>query len=95
MKKPPPKLMSGTNLLNQMEGLDVILGTDPETKRKNKRKGDEVMPWKKKNIFFKEAFSGTLQLECYAYRKNVSENILGTLLGIKGRQRILCNHVLT
>ena len=31
--------MSGTYLFNQMEGLDVIFGKDPKTKKKNKRKG--------------------------------------------------------
>ena len=51
--RPSAELLSRTDLLNQMEGLDVIFGKHPKTKKKNKRKRDEVMPWKKKSILFK------------------------------------------
>jgi len=89
--RPPPKLLSGTALLNQMEGLDVIFGKHPETKKKNKRKGDEVMPWSKKSIFFRLPYWDHLlvrhNLDVMHIEKNISESILGTLLGIEGKTK--------
>ena len=94
--RPPPELLSGTNLLNQMEGLDVIFGKHLETKKKNKRNGDAVMPWNKKSIFFKLPYWDHLlvrhNLDVMHIEKNISQSILDKL---KERQRIRCNHVLT
>ena len=43
--RPPPELQSRSDLVSQMEGLDVILGKHPDTIRKNKsRLGDKAMP---------------------------------------------------
>jgi len=46
-----PSSKSEIGLLNQIEGLNVLSRKDPENKKKNKRKGDEVMLWKKKAYF--------------------------------------------
>jgi len=51
--RPSAELLSRTDLLNQMEGLDIIFEKHLEMEKKNKRTADEVMPWKKKSILFK------------------------------------------
>ena len=89
--RPPPELLSGIDLLNQMEGLDATFGNHRETKKKNKRKGDEVIPWNKKSIFFKLPYWDHLlirhNLDVMHIEKNVSESIIGTLLGIEGKTK--------
>ena len=58
--RPPPKLQSGSECVDQMKELDVTLGKHPETIQRNKsRSGDKVMLWKKKSIFFNSHIGST------------------------------------
>lgn len=54
-----PKTLSGSQLLDQMQGLDVTLGKCPISKQKKRKRVDKVMPWKKNSIFFPTSILGT------------------------------------
>lgn len=80
--RPPPKSRPGPEMLEQMENLDVKFGKDVETLKHNKiKRGDEVVPWKKKSTFFELPYweHQVLRhnLNVMHVEKNVSENLIG------------------
>lgn len=97
--RPPPKLWTGSELLKQMENVDVVYGKHPsihklnKETRKRKRENDfvEEVPWKKKSSFFRLKYWEHLlvrhNLDVMHVEKNVSEKIIGTLFGIDGKTK--------
>jgi len=87
----PPKLLSRAQLQDQMMGPNITFGKRPDTKQKNKGKGNEMAPWKKESIVFHLLYWKHLLVHHYLdvmhVEKNVSKNILATLLGIKGKTK--------
>ncbi|XP_042958053.1 uncharacterized protein LOC122293566 [Carya illinoinensis] len=84
----PPTMVEGVDLLTQLQMLgDIQFG---KSCRKRKRTAEELN-WTKKSIFFKLPYWSTLRLrhnlDVMHIEKNISENILGTLMNIPGKTK--------
>ncbi|XP_015169877.1 uncharacterized protein [Solanum tuberosum] len=93
--KLPPKMLSGNDILDQVADLDGnILSKDPkkETKISHDNTGDN---WNKKSIFFDLPYWKTLllrdNLDVMHIEKNICDNILGTILNVKGKTKDTIN----
>ncbi|XP_015159688.1 uncharacterized protein [Solanum tuberosum] len=87
----PPEMLSGDDLLDQVADLDGLpLTKDPRKKIKisHKKRGDN---WNKTSIFFDVPYWKTLllrhNLDVMHIEKNICDNILGTILDIKGKTK--------
>nr|XP_016473713.1 PREDICTED: uncharacterized protein LOC107795561 [Nicotiana tabacum] len=87
----PPNILSGEDILDQVADLDGLpLTKDPKKKPKisHESRGDN---WNKKSIFFDLSYWKTLllrhNLDVMHIEKNVCENILGTILNVKGKTK--------
>ncbi|XP_021804336.1 uncharacterized protein LOC110748694, partial [Prunus avium] len=90
--RPPPRLFSGDELLKQ---LDLVKHCKPGKHPANpdlvrKRKPQELN-WTKKSIFFELKYWSKLKLrhniDVMHVEKNICDNIIGTLLNIKGKTK--------
>ncbi|XP_042962594.1 uncharacterized protein LOC122296863 [Carya illinoinensis] len=84
----PPTMVEGVDLLTQLQMLgDIHFG---KSRRKRKRTAEELN-WTKKSIFFKLPYWSTLRLrhnlDIMHIEKNISENILGTLMNIPSKTK--------
>ncbi|XP_042958085.1 uncharacterized protein LOC122293618 [Carya illinoinensis] len=84
----PPTMVEGADLLTQLQMLgDIQFG---KSCRKRKHTVEELN-WTKKSIFFKLPYWSTLRLrhnlDVMHIEKNISENILGTLMNIPGKTK--------
>ncbi|XP_043694245.1 uncharacterized protein LOC122644951 [Telopea speciosissima] len=92
-----PQPLSGTALLAQMEGVKFpTFGKEPKKDNANKRKrvvGRNELPfnWKKRSLFFELPYwkDNLLchNLDVMHIEKNVCDNIIDTLLELKGRSK--------
>ncbi|XP_049406217.1 uncharacterized protein LOC125869837 [Solanum stenotomum] len=87
----PPEMLSGDDILDQVADLDGLpLTKDPRKKIKisHKKRGDN---WNRKSIFFDLPYWKTLllrhNLDVMHIEKNICDNILGTILDIKGKTK--------
>jgi len=92
-----PDVQSGNDILGKLEGM--VFGDESASKKKekNRKKGQSAeattnnVVWKKKNILFKLSYwkDNLLQhnLDVMHIKKNVMDNILVTILNIKGKTR--------
>lgn len=87
----PPKPYSIDNILEQLKDLeDITLSKDLHVKTNISHdvRGDN---WNKKSIFFKLPFWKTLllrhNLDVMHIEKNICDNILGTIMNIKGKTK--------
>ncbi|WMV23690.1 hypothetical protein MTR67_017075 [Solanum verrucosum] len=87
----PPNTLSGDDILDQVADLDGLpLTNDPKKKIKvsHEKRGDN---WNKKSIFFYLPYWKTLllrhNLDVMHIEKNICDNILGTILNIKGKTK--------
>ncbi|XP_061343726.1 uncharacterized protein LOC133289743 [Gastrolobium bilobum] len=89
----PPKIISGFDVLDQVQNVDVIFGRSRDVGGKGKRvRGNAgVKQWKKKSIFFDLPYweSNLLRhnLDVMHIEKNVFDNILYTLLGDSAKSK--------
>lgn len=94
----PPKKLSGSEILKQLEDIDITLGKQPQKSDKGKRKrsrrknnvvGNQVKQWKKRSIFFELPYweFNLLRhnLDVMHIEKNVCDNIIFTLLNDKDK----------
>ncbi|WMV54811.1 hypothetical protein MTR67_048196 [Solanum verrucosum] len=93
--KLPPKMLSGNDILDQVADLDVnIQSKDPKKKTKISH-GNRVDNWNKKSIFFDLPYWKTLllrhNLDVMHIEKNIYDNILGTILNVKGKTKDTIN----
>ncbi|XP_042988830.1 uncharacterized protein LOC122316370 [Carya illinoinensis] len=84
----PPALVEGADLITQLQMLgDIQFG---KSCRKRKRTAEELN-WTKKSIFFQLPYWSTMRLrhnlDVMHIEKNISENILGTLMNIPGKTK--------
>nr|XP_009791293.1 PREDICTED: uncharacterized protein LOC104238594 [Nicotiana sylvestris]XP_009791294.1 PREDICTED: uncharacterized protein LOC104238594 [Nicotiana sylvestris] len=87
----PPKILFGEDILGHVADLDVLqLTKDPKKKIQisHESRGDN---WNKKSIFFDLPYWKSLllryNLDVMHIEKNICDNILGTLLNIKGKTK--------
>ncbi|XP_058006773.1 uncharacterized protein LOC110657485 [Hevea brasiliensis] len=87
----PPKPLSGDDILDQVKNLEgVILTKAPHMKKaiSHDGRGDN---WNKKCIFFDLPYWRTLllrhNLDVMHIEKNICDNILGTIMNIKGKTK--------
>jgi len=87
----PPQPSSIDDILNQVQDLEnVCLSKAPHKKRKisHDKRGDN---WNKKSIFFQLPYWSTLllrhNLDVMHIEKNICDNILGTIMNIKGKTK--------
>ncbi|XP_057998652.1 uncharacterized protein LOC110631536 [Hevea brasiliensis] len=87
----PPKPLSGNDILDQVKILEgVILTKAPHMKKaiSHDGRGDN---WNKKSIFFDLPYWWTLllrhNLDVMHIKKNICDNILGTIMNIKGKTK--------
>ncbi|CAI0559256.1 unnamed protein product, partial [Linum tenue] len=90
-KRGQPRRFSGYEILNQVQDLEGICLTKcPKAKVKisNDERGDN---WKKKSIFFDLPYWKTLllrhNLDVMHIEKNVCDNVLGTIMDLKGKTK--------
>ncbi|XP_070053613.1 uncharacterized protein [Nicotiana tomentosiformis] len=91
----PPKMLSGDDILDQVADLDSLqLTKDPKknVEISHESRGDN---WNKKSIFFDLPYWRTLllqhNLDVMHIEKNICDNILGTILNIKGKTKDTIN----
>jgi len=92
-----PHVQSGDDILGQLKGMvfgDESVGKKKEKKRKKRRVAEDAIEnvvWKKKSIFFRLSYwkDNLLRhnLDVMHIGKNVTDNILGTILDIKGKTK--------
>ncbi|WMV09410.1 hypothetical protein MTR67_002795 [Solanum verrucosum] len=90
-KRPPPKMCSGIEILNQVQDLEGLqLSKDPKKRKKishEKRKDN----WNKKSIFFELPYWKCLllrhNLDVMHIEKNICDNIMGTIMNVKGKTK--------
>jgi len=92
-----PHVQSGDDILRQLEGMvfgDESAGKKKEKKRKKRQATEDAtenVVWKKKSIFFRLPYwkDNLLRhnLDVMHIEKNVTDNILGTILDIKGKTK--------
>ena len=99
-ERDPPKVLSGSDILNQVKDINVTFGKEPEPEssskkkrpRKKKKVGDnETQQWKKKSIFFQlpywEHNKLRHNLDVMHIEKNVCDNVIFTLLNDKVKRK--------
>ncbi|XP_060169988.1 uncharacterized protein LOC132600681 [Lycium barbarum] len=96
-QREPPILLSGSDILKQVEGINVIFGKVPELNDNGKRtRGQTVVEdrsrqWRKKSIFFDLPYweSNLLRhnLDVMHIEKNVCDNVINTLLNDIGKSK--------
>ncbi|XP_016436993.1 uncharacterized protein LOC107763084 isoform X2 [Nicotiana tabacum] len=89
-RRPTPKILSGDDILNQLDSLeDIKFGKTQKRKRQEKSKG--IHNWRKKSIFFKLPYwKNNLirhNIDVMHIEKNVCDNIIGTLLDMEGKTK--------
>ncbi|XP_050374570.1 uncharacterized protein LOC126792127 [Argentina anserina] len=95
---PPPIPMTGSECLDSLDGLEFEYGkrdTKKVMKRKRGKKGKRKRkysgPWKKKSIFYDLPYWKDLllrhNLDVMHIEKNVTESVIGTLLGMVGKDK--------
>ncbi|WMV10036.1 hypothetical protein MTR67_003421 [Solanum verrucosum] len=89
--RPPPKVHSGTEILNQVEDLEGLqLSKDPK-KRKKISHENRKDNWNKKSIFFELPYWKCLllrhNLDVMHIEKNICDNIIGTIMNVKGKTK--------
>ncbi|XP_060208655.1 uncharacterized protein LOC132636024 isoform X1 [Lycium barbarum] len=91
----PPEMLSSDDILDQVADLDGLpLTKDPKKKNKisHESRGDN---WNKKSIFFDLPYWKTLllrhNLDVMHIEKNICDNILGTILNVKGKTKDTLN----
>ncbi|KAL0553710.1 hypothetical protein IC582_007613 [Cucumis melo] len=88
-RRPPPIVMSGDEILEQINSINFpVLSKHPlKTNKKRKR----TINWNKKSIFFELPYWSKLllrhKLDVMHIEKNVCDNLLGTLLNIDGKTK--------
>jgi hypothetical protein len=97
-----PDVQSGDDILGQLEGMvfgDESAGKMTEKKRKRGQSTEAAtdnVVWKKKSVFFRLPYwkdnSLRHNLDVMHIEKNVMDNILGTILDIKGEKRKLTSN---
>ncbi|XP_024190647.1 uncharacterized protein LOC112194661 [Rosa chinensis] len=94
----PPKPMTGLDCLRALSTLEFQFGKGKETSSSRKRKrvqnNDNTKytgPWRKQSIFFQLPYWKDLLLrhniDVMHVEKNVTESVIGTLLGIDGKNK--------
>ena len=87
----PPKKFSGTEILRQIEAVDVTLGKNPKRGRGKRSQNDEPLQWRKRSIFFRLPYweFNLLRhnLDVMHIEKNVCDNVLFTLLNDASRTK--------
>lgn len=82
----PPPILSGSDVLEQLIGIENRFG-----KTQARKKGDKNNPWKKRSIFFELPYweFNVLRhnLDVMHIEKNVCDNVLGTLLDMHGKSK--------
>ncbi|XP_061359254.1 uncharacterized protein LOC133303366 [Gastrolobium bilobum] len=85
-ERDPPKLLSGFEILKQLNGVNITFGRnlDSNSKRKRDRVEDRSKQWRKKSIFFDLPYwkDNLLRhnLDVMHIEKNVCDNVLYTLI---------------
>ncbi|GAB2270553.1 hypothetical protein Dimus_038857 [Dionaea muscipula] len=86
-----PTSLSGDDVLHQvhdLEGLILTKASDRRTKVHHQTRGDN---WNKRSIFFQLPYWRTLalrhNLDVMHIEKNICDNILGTIMSIKGKNK--------
>ena len=90
-----PKLRSGSDILNQMQGFDFEFGkSQPKEREKGKKRKqckNYYTGWKKKSIFFSLPYWDKLllrhNLDVMHIEKNICDSVIGTLLNIEGKTK--------
>jgi len=90
-KRPPPKVCSGIEILNQVQDLEgVQLSKDPKI-RKNISHENRMDNWNKKSIFFELPYWKCLllrhNLDVMHIEKNICDNIMVTIMNVKGKTK--------
>ncbi|XP_015167842.1 uncharacterized protein [Solanum tuberosum] len=94
-KRLPPKTCSGIDILNQVQDLEgEPLTKDPKKKRKisHEKRNDN---WNKKSIFLELPYWKSLllrhNLDVMHIEKNICDNIMGTIMNVKGKTKDTIN----
>nr|XP_025662175.1 uncharacterized protein LOC112757838 [Arachis hypogaea] len=86
-----PAKLSGSEILAQVENLDVTFGKKEKLNKKGKRGRQATMQWRKRSIFFELPYWKTNllrhNLDFMHIEKNVCDNILYTLLNEKSKAK--------
>ncbi|XP_020082200.1 uncharacterized protein LOC109705831 isoform X1 [Ananas comosus] len=86
-----PKLLTGDEILGQVQDLEGIILTKYANKRQKISHSDRGDNWNKKSIFFELPYWKTLllrhNLDLMHIEKNITDSILGTIMNIKGKTK--------
>lgn len=95
----PPIPMTGLQCLDSLHGLEFKYGKQPVKtvlkRKRGKKKRKYSGPWKKKSILFDLPYWKDLllrhNLDVMHIEKNVTESVIGTLLGMDGKDKDFLN----
>jgi hypothetical protein len=90
---PPPIVLNGEEIMSQLGGVGFVVDQPCVGQKRGSRRASTVEPvkWKKRSIFFTLPYwkYNLLRhnLDVMHIEKNVLDNIIGTLLGMKGKTK--------
>ncbi|KAA0025429.1 uncharacterized protein E6C27_scaffold417G00130 [Cucumis melo var. makuwa] len=92
-RKAPPVVMNGHEILEQLDQLEFpVMSKHPSIQDKKRKR---ALNWTKKSIFFDLPYWSRLllrhKLDVMHIEKNVCDNLVGTLLNIKGKMKDTTN----
>ncbi|XP_026413256.1 uncharacterized protein LOC113309041 isoform X2 [Papaver somniferum] len=91
-KRDPPEEKTGEQLLQQMQNLGInSFGKHPSYSTKKRKRSKEELSWTKKSIFYELPYWKHLKIrhniDVMHVEKNICDNIVGTMLGIDGKNK--------
>ncbi|KAA0056292.1 CACTA en-spm transposon protein [Cucumis melo var. makuwa] len=92
-RKAPPVVMNGHEILEQLDQLEFpVMSKHPSIQDKKRKR---LLNWTKKSIFFDLPYWSRLllchKLDVMHIEKNICDNLVGTLLNIKGKTKDTTN----
>ncbi|XP_062119368.1 uncharacterized protein LOC133833127 [Humulus lupulus] len=90
--RPPPRTFTGAEILKQLEQVPTrTTGKAPSNSSSKRKRGENELNWCKKSILFELSYWSQLllrhNLDVMHIKKNVCDNIIGTLLDIEGKSK--------
>ncbi|XP_028125331.1 uncharacterized protein LOC114322251 [Camellia sinensis] len=88
-RKLEPKLLSGEEVLGQLEHLDSTVFGKIDERGKKRKRSPQYLNWTRKNIFFELLYWKTLlhNLDVMHIEKNVYDSVMGTLINVDGKTK--------
>ncbi|CAL5419916.1 unnamed protein product [Camellia sinensis] len=86
-----PKLLSGEEVLGQLEHLDSTVFGKIDERGKKRKRSPQYLNWTRRSIFFELPYWKTLKvrhnLDVMHIEKNVCDSVMGTLMNVDGKTK--------